>query len=312
MNAQVTWRPGPEDPRDSMVVVKNDKVILEPLDLNGYVRGFNTNSGASGLVPQFVFEENTLAFDIGSSLLLADCERELSKFPSRIVLDANSSIKSIKNFIFSTVDDQFLLSNVAVVRKIHSEFVFGNQSKSILEILQKMLGDAKNALRSSACPSRIVFPIPYLFNYYHKLLLRQASFDIGFSNVEFVHQSVAAAVHYTQKVADVGLILVISVGSYFTDISLVVNSGGKIGTLVMSGLRVGGSDATTLLFQRVKQELKLGEGQERAYERQLYNECELAKINLSTMKTVHIPVAPGQDFVLSRETMTDIQAPFLR
>ncbi|KAJ3328110.1 hypothetical protein HDU91_004195, partial [Kappamyces sp. JEL0680] len=129
---------------------------------------------------------------------------------------------------------------------------------------------------------QLVLSIPFCFTYYQKLVLRQAALAAGFPRVKFCLQNHAILLDYcyTNKMAGQReLLLVVSVGATYTDASLYSFSGKQIECVALQGRRVGGSDVTRAILEAVK--TKLGtSGIEAVEEKELYAECEIAKVAL--------------------------------
>jgi hypothetical protein len=305
-------------------VEKGDQVVLSTTDIsNGFTTGFNQSTGAQGIVPMALFEPPSVVVDFGTNVIRAGYfnddfkpilnDQGQSKRSSRCAfsngwefkaISSNQSIKGLKHWVRNEnlEDLYFQLSGVRPSYDKIMNFYNGDSSVSIDTLLglffMTIKGDADREYQTSA--ESIVMIVPHRWTYYQKSLVRRAARLAGFYRV-LIRSPSLCLTYSMQSAGRLGdRALLITMGACWTEIALVIS--GRITDIV--GKELGGNAFTRAMYSHIVRHNRLSLSEPEA--RQLFKECEVAKLALSGAEYVDIPVPEGQLYRIDRSMLGSI------
>jgi molecular chaperone DnaK (HSP70) len=302
-------------------VSKGDTVVLATENIQqGMTTGFNQTTGAQGNVPLVVFEPPTIVIDFGTNSIRMGYQNN-HEFAfvlnsqgqwnrnSRLAWEggwtsksvaSNRIIRGIKHWIRSDAveDSYFQLVGVRAVLKDSMEFHSELSSHSIHELLEELFIQLRvDAERFVPNPVSVLIIVPHKWTYYQRCVLIQSARLAHFYNVELQSQSVSFAYRLMQQERFLQPAVLITMGSSWTEIALL--SSNQVVNVV--GKEFGGNAFTNAIFQHVLQLYPI----EPMHHRQLFNDCENAKKELSERTSTTIPLPEGE-MELNRDLMLSL------
>lgn len=294
---------------------KKDTVVLSLENIaHGWTTGFNQTAGTSGLVPLYAFDPPAVYLDFGTtSMRTAYFKDKTSSIlrsnrvvigPQGPVFGADSgevSVKGFKRWVSLPypnilMDKYFQTCNLSIIDHNHS---IGFKSYDSVTKIHQILGELFATIWRDANaqmgfhPTILVIAIPFVWNYYQRQLVHECALMSGFEKVKLVDQTTALG-YEIQTLQEKAAI--ISLGASVTEISITIGTENVLGTV--GDEEFGGNDYTLAIFEHIKREIGIDE-LNAAQNRQLYNECETAKLLLEDYPAVLIPTPQG-DFKLDR------------
>ncbi|KAJ3275149.1 hypothetical protein HDV01_001288 [Terramyces sp. JEL0728] len=302
------------------IVGRGDQVLLSRDDIkNGWTTGFNQTTGRSGNVPLQIFEPPAIAFSIGTSnisigtihqntfSIIEKYENSLDISKKDISIGSNEFpfVRGIN--LFSDMHpcaDEYYSNGIAVGKQNGINYFEANRvNRSCISVFTSLISHLKIEadMHIKNRSTRAVFIIPSVFNYHQKLFYYQAARECGFNEIKFITKpdSIVCSLPVPATPAN---IVVLSVGSQFTDMSVYQYSS-SYKTLVADGKEsFGGFQITKILVQFAQSMLKLkGIVVPAGKEAKLVEQCEAAKILLSNSNPASIEF-DGCSFKITKPT----------
>lgn len=325
------------------IVANLESLEIRPHDRWSFVEGMCR--GRIGQIPILCLEPYPISLDMGSCRFISGAFdgktsqfSMLSRFNNRIGFEmytntmstfaGDKGLKGLKRWCdildqrkqkapSSTSDPHFQLVNVEWAKN-SSRNQASVLDHDVVDLLAFQLGavkeEADRRLIQASC--RLVLPLPLSFRYTSRLLVKKAAIQAGFTSVDFLPQNVALAQYFfcnNESRQEIPLTIFVSMGQSYTDIGVCqtnfINNNNqnqkKLDFVSVLGLEMGGANWTRAIFEHLKRAISNNTTLSPDLERQLYNECELAKIDLTTSQSTKISLL-NDLFTLTRSVYEQI------
>ncbi|KAI8893734.1 Hsp70 protein-domain-containing protein [Globomyces pollinis-pini] len=301
---------------------KGDNVYLSRESISqGDPSAYNQTTGAYGRIKLDCFQAPTVAIDLGcmyerigywkqsvyypivnrngeheflSRVFYNSTKKEYSTNPSSMT----GSIRGWKRWIVSpqselSTDDYFQLSNTQIMNdSLLVKFINGGNSIDINQLLYisllnlKKMADAQFSIPSTS----VVLPLPNHWDLYQRLLVETSARKVGFNDVKLMYSTTAIAnFGIINKIVTENIVLIVDIGAGNTNLSIIqVDKKGPKVLAVDGSTAVSGGLFTKVIYDYILTQLDNIQELDLSIKRQLFSDCEDAKMVLSNGSSIDI------------------------
>ena len=156
----------------------------------------------------------------------------------------------------------------------------------------------------------VVITVPAHFNQHQRDLTKAAGTIAGLNVVEIITEPQAAAYAYLDQRDDVGssTLMVYDFGGTTFDVTILKVSGEQVEEVALDGDALGGSNLDMILLDKVKEEYKnvIKKPLPQRLIPKMRDQCEQAKISLTSLDSVSIALDDDHPYELSRTEMNHL------